>query len=297
MRGALLVLLVACGDRGLPTGSDTPAEVRTWLEGEPKSGSGTVVVQAQRGPGVELEVALPEVPGLVFTPVGEPRVEQIGDREVVTNRWTFSGKPGHYTIPGFEAVWTGPDGPGTSMSSPLYVDLDVESLAEGDLADISEPSRVWEVPWRGLAGAAALGALVAGGVGLAFRRRDPSVTEVPPEPPDVLAIRSWEAIRRDPSLDDNEKAKALSRIFREYVEAALHHAATSSTTTETLAYLKSLPHLEEGNVPRARALLRATDRVKYADARAGEDLFEELDADLRAFVGSTRPYRWQGYAS
>ena len=54
-----------------------------------------------------------------------------------------------------------------------------------------------------------------------------------------------------------------------------------------------MQHLPEGNMARARRLLRATDRVKYAELRPGQDFFEDLEADLRAFVGSTRPRTWE----
>ena len=137
--------------------------------------------------------------------------------------------------------------------------------------------------------------LFFGGIWLAFRatsRGEPP--ELPPEPPDVAALQRWEAIRRDPTLDDMARAHALSQIFRTYVEAVLTFPATAWTTSEILERLRDMAHLPTGNVPRARRLLRATDRVKYAEARPGQDLLEELDADLRAFVGSTRPHSWNG---
>ena len=90
-----------------------------------------------------------------------------------------------------------------------------------------------------------------------------------------------------------DKAKALSSIFRDYAEAVLSFPASAWTTTEILEKMRSMSHLAEGNVPRARRLLRATDKVKYAEHRPGEDFFEDLDADLRAFVGSTRPHAWK----
>ena len=122
--------------------------------------------------------------------------------------------------------------------------------------------------------------------------RSRPVPEVPAEPPDTVAIRAWEAVRADEALDDERKAQALSRIFRDYTEAALGIPAVAWTTTEILGHLGRMANLPEGNVPRARRLLRATDLVKFAEKKPGTDFFEDLDADLRAFVGSTRPTRW-----
>ena len=53
-----------------------------------------------------------------------------------------------------------------------------------------------------------------------------------------------------------------------------------------------MAHLPKGNVPRAKKLLRATDLVKYAEVSPESDFFDDMDADLRAFVGSTRPRSW-----
>jgi len=138
------------------------------------------------------------------------------------------------------------------------------------------------------------GLLFLGGIGFAFTRpRRARDVVVVPEPPDIVAIRSWEAVRADEAMGDEEKAEALSRIFRVYVEGVLAFQATAWTTTEILARLTGMGHLPEGNVPRAKRLLRATDRVKFAEAKPGADLFDDLDSDLRAFVGSTRPTAWQ----
>jgi hypothetical protein len=38
-----------------------------------------------------------------------------------------------------------------------------------------------------------------------------------------------------------------------------------------------------------RRILRATDKVKYAESRPSPEFFEELDSDLRAFIDATRP--------
>ncbi len=289
----VLALALGCGDGGLLAREEPPVSVRTWLPSDPGAGGGTLMLQVVHDASLEIEVSLPATPTLTLSPGDTARTERIGDRIVETREWRYSGESGHHEIPPFEATWTGPSGSGEAASSILFVDIGVESPDVGELADISEPPEKWQIPWGTAVGMVAVGGLVGAGLWFAFARGQRDLPPAPPESPDVLAIRAWEAVRRDPALTDHAKALALSRIFREYAEAVLHFPATAWTTTETLERLRDLPHLTEGNVPRAKRLLRATDRVKYADAIPGADLFEELDADLRAFVGTTRPHAWQ----
>lgn len=289
-----LLALLACAGPGaaLQVADAPPVEVRSTLDGEVKGSGGAIVVQLEQDAAVNATIAVPEVYGLTFTPE-VPRVEHLGDRVVTTTRYAFAGKPGHYEIPGFVAAGDGPAGPVRAESGALFVDISVKPVAVGKMVGIDEPAAIRRVPgWLkiGLLGTASL---LVGGVWLAFRgftRRTPP--PVPEEPPDVLALRAWAAVRRDASLSDDERALALSRIFRDYTEVVLHFPAAKYSTTEILEHLTQLPHLEEGNLPRAKRLLRATDRVKYAGDQPKEELFDELDADLRAFVASTRPYTW-----
>jgi hypothetical protein len=196
-----------------------------------------------------------------------------------------------YEIPPLTAVWTGPDGTtAVGRSVPLWVDLGVEPPRSGEPADIVEPATDGLMGW--FVAAALLAATLAVGAALWRAVRPRHVPVAPPaDPPDVVALRAWEAVRSDPLLDPHRKALALSRLFREYVEAVLAFPATAFTTTQSVDHLKSLPHLPDPNVPRARRLLMATDRVKYAEARVTGALFDELDRDLRGFVGDTRPRR------
>jgi hypothetical protein len=285
--------LLACGGGDFTVGEQPPVAVRAWLASEPSSGGGTLMLQVAHDADVQVEVQLPETRTLELTPGDVVRTETIGDRVVETRQWRFDGGPGHHEIPPFAATWTDASGATqTAESSRLFVDIGVKPPDVGELADINEPPAKWNIPWSTAAVALGLGGVVAAGLYVAFARKEKELPPVPPESPDVVAIRAWEAVRRDPSLDDHAKALALSRIFREYAEIVLQFPCTKWTTTETLRHLEEMEHLPEGNVPRARRLLRATDRVKYADARAGTDLFEDLDADLRAFVGTTRPYDW-----
>ena len=295
--GSLLFLL-ACGTAPTPTlPSDSDSiSVRTWIEGG--KNDGVLVVQTTYDSAGE--VTLPKAPvdpnsAMTFQAQGAPQEERVGAREVVTQRWKWSAPKGNYEIPALVGHWKGPDQELDASSSPLFVDVQTDPLGrEGELADIGEPGRIRSIPWRAIGVGGGVAVLLLGGVFVAFRagqRR--GIPQVPPEPPDAIAIRQWDAVRHDPALDDYQRALEISRIFRTYVEAVLGFPATAWTTSEILGRLGDLSHLPEGNTPRAKRLLRATDRVKFAGDQARAELFEELDSDLRAFVGSTRPHQWR----
>ena len=293
MRAPWLALaLLACGETAVAPGEVPPVETRAWLEGNPAKGQGILVVQTEYDPGGQVDLPQIDVEGLDFRG-RDPVHEVIGDREVLTQRYTFTGPKGSYEIGQLTSVWHGPDGDVAGASSPLFVDLQVDSKRPGEARDIVEPSRVFTVPWAPVLGLAGAGLLLAGGVWVAFgTSRTREEPEVAPEPPDRAALRAWEAVRHDDSIDDHDKAQALSRIFRDYMEQAMGIPAVAWTTTEILGHLGRMAHLPEGNVPRAKRLLRATDLVKFAEKQPGHDFFEDLDSDLRAFVGSTRPQQW-----
>lgn len=284
----MILWLAGCSPEVAQTAS-APVELRTWIAEEPKSGSGVLVVQLENDDTLPVEAPKPEVPGLTFTPKGSARVEDLGTRTVTTQEWEFSGAAGHYEIYPLH-VEAGGQG---VQSESLFVDIDTAPPEAGKLADIAESAPIWTIPWTPVLVVGGVLAVFAGGIVLAFvglaRRPLPPVVE---EPPDVLCLRAWDAIRSDGALSPEEKAKALSRLFRDYVEAVLHFPAARWTTTETLDQLTAMKHLETGNVPRAKRLLRATDLIKYAEQRPGADLFDDLDADLRAFVTSTKPHHY-----
>jgi hypothetical protein len=284
----LLMVLLGCGG---PRGTWQPERpgLRTWVEGK-KDGGGVLVVQLTADAKAKVDLPEPSVQGLTFEPQGNERVEKVGQRVVLTQRYSFTGEKGMYEVPALVAH----AGQAEMRSDPLWIDLGVQPPRKQKLADIDEPGRVWQPPtlfeWSlvGLVGVC----LVAGVVFLRAARR-PSETPVERPPAHIRALRAWEAVRDDPSLSDHDKALAISRIFREYMEEVLRFQATAWTTTEILEQLRTMAFLPEGNVPRARRLLRATDRIKFADAQARAEMFEELDADLRGFLDSTRPRSWQ----
>jgi len=296
MRAALLAtVLLACATPEAPVDGATVA-VHSWLEAA-SDGGGVLVVQTRFDPTGEVDLPIPEVEGLAFEPRGEPVLERLGDLDVWTQRYDYRGGKGMYRVPALEADWRRDAEQLQAQSDPLYIDIGVEPPREDEPADIVDPSRILQIPWALIAaGGGGLLVLLAGAA-VAFGRGSTREAAVEvQEAPDVLAIRAWEAARTDPSLDDHGKALAIARIYREYTEVVLAFPATAWTTTEIVRHLTGMAHLPQGNVPRAKRLLRATDRVKFADHRPGGDLFDELDADLRGFIESTRPHNWQGGA-
>lgn len=288
---------LACGGEpsAAPLLADGPLVVRTALDGAVQKRGGALLVQVAYDPAGEVSVPMPQATGVTFTPDGEPRVERIGGRDVVTQRFVFEAPSGSYEIEPLGVTWTGPDGAtATAAAGAVFVDVGVEPPRPAEIADIVEPSRVRAVPW--LAGAA-VALVVVVGLWTAFRpRRAAVVTGPPPPPPDVVALTAWDAARKDPALSLDDKAVRLAELFRAYVEAVLGFEASARTTAELVAHLEGLRHLPEGNPARAKRLLRATDRVKFAEERPGMGKDEavaawlaELDADLRGFVDSTRP--------
>lgn len=282
-----LLLLMACG-AGLD-GAPDPIEVRAWTVDNTSSG-GVLVVQTSHEDGLTVGLVEPEVPGLTFSGDGL-ETETLGDRVVLTQRFRYTGKKGYYEVP--PLVVSASDEL-KAQSLPLWIDLGKEAPNLAKIDDIVEPEAVAEsiLGWV-LAGIGVV-AVMVGGVFYAFigALRRPAAAPKKRLPPDIRCLRAWEAVLADTSLDEDEKARELSRIFREYTEEVLQFPAVSWTTTEILARLGEMAHLPSGNLARAKKLLRVTDLVKYADVSPEGRFFEELDADLRAFVSSTRPRSW-----
>jgi len=296
----VVVCAVGCGsgDSGSGAVQQEQLDITTWVEGKPERGIATLAVQVTQDPALDVQISEPTTQGLDFTEVGQPEQERLGAQLVVTRRYRFSGEEGSYEIPAIEASTTLDDQVVTAASDPIWVDMGTEPVLPDGFADIEDPEPVFRLGPVLLIGAVCAGLTVLGGGGAlglglwAFSGRKPRA--LPPEAPDVVALRRWNVVRADDALDDYDKAVALAGIFREYVEAVLSFPATAWTTSEILAHLDRLTHLPEGNVGRAKRILRATDRIKFADAAARETLFEELDDALRTFVASTRPRSWEG---
>lgn len=298
MNRALLaaVLLGACApaptEAPIPD-QPSPPSIEAWIE-DRKGGTDLVIQTLLDRDQADL---LPEVrpPRGVTLQEGQTTTERAGSWQLQTFRYRVGGQAGHHTL----ADICLPTTPQPRCASPVFLDLSVPGMTE-DMADIVEPAPVGApVPWL-LLGLIGLG---AGGVATLltwwFTRSRPSQQAAPaaPPPPHEVALARWEQLRQDPHLDPMARAVGLSEITRVYLDACLSFPAAKWSTSEILNHLQQLTALPEGNVPRVRRLLRATDRVKYAEEPPGESFFEELDADLRALIDSTRPRTWSEDAS
>ena len=176
-----LLVLAACGSEILQNDEQTVV-IRAFLDGAPGAAGGTLMLQTEYDLTGKIEIPTPEVEGLEFLPVGDPVVEAIGAHEVVSQKYAFSGDKGSYAIPALTAVWHGPDGDAQAATSPLFVDLGVPPPGrEGDVFDISNPSRVWTIPWGAVCAVGGVGLFMFGGVVVAFRKDwSRSVVEAPP---------------------------------------------------------------------------------------------------------------------
>jgi hypothetical protein len=210
------------------------------------------------------------------------RTERAAGRVRLTQRHVLSGPAGSRVI---EPVCVDD----ALCSDALYVDLGPATPPAGmqDIVEPSPPPAPW--PWGTIAAFTAVSGIAIG----AWRRWRRPVVAAPATGPDdpahVVALRRWEALRADPSLDDEARALALSELFRDYLAASLHIPARSLSTSEVLRALGGRAALRDGHLQGAERLLRATDRIKYAEDRPGADKFGIFDEDLRAFIGATRP--------
>ncbi len=290
--GVPVAFALACGPSPADLPSDSaaaaPVQIDAWVDDQ--AGSTDLIVRTIVSDDTEAPEVRVEVPDALD--LGAPRAgtERGPGTRVTTRRYRLDGAPGRYVLDRLCV-----DAPDPICASPVYLDLGVPGEPDV-MQDIVEPEAVRApIPWGLVIGSGvAAGTIALLLLALVSRPRKalPPAPSAPPVPPWDAALARWEAVRRDGELDDLAKAHALSEITRVYLDAALAFPAAKWSTTEILAHLQALVALPEGNVPRIRRLLRATDRVKYAGDNPGAYFFEELDADLRAVIDSTRPHHW-----
>lgn len=287
----LLLVLTACGTPPPPDAVELPEGVQITASLESRGPDPELVVTVSAPDDQAWTLPEPTHEQLDFLDRDE-RTEHVAGRTLTRRRWVVNGPPGGHRIDGLCVQVAGSAEP-PPCADVLWADVGVKPKRDA-MADIVEPAPVRPpLPWAWIAGGTALLAATAGA--LRWRRRaDAAAVEepAPAEPPHLAAIRRWEALRDDPSLSDFDKAVGLSEVFRTYAEASLGFPARAYTTTQTLAHLASLDALPKLNVPRARRLLMATDRVKYAEEPPGDSFFEQLESDLHGFIDATRPRGW-----
>ena len=104
----------------------------------------------------------------------------------------------------------------------------------------------------------------------------------------MLARRAW-LLAREAGLDDHGLALALSRILREYYQRITGWPATARTTREILLHMDDRGLLPADVRLRARRVLDATDRLKFAREGGGEGFFEALEQDFEMVLDATSP--------
>jgi hypothetical protein len=254
-------------------------EAKQVAEGEPLVLQ--VIVRWAQGWSPELDTAVPRVEGLAAVLVEERSLD--GETATSLQTWELSGPAGSYLLPPLKVVFVSPEGSEREMeSAALFADIGTGGprsvLAPMALAPIPEQMPWW--PFAAVAGLLFLGTGVWW-----WRREDPSVQPPPPVPPDVAALATWRALQGDGELDDHALAVGLSALFRRYLEQVLPISATTATSREILASASLTAALK----PPVRRLLTATDLIKYARKGGGDALFDQLDADLRKVIETTRP--------
>ena len=293
LRAVVLAMCVACTQGDTQTvAQETPDwDVRTAYDAASDGASGVLVVHASAPSDAMIRRPEPQGEGLRFEAIGPAAVESLGTRQVYTWRWQVEGRPGNYEIQALD--FYGEAAEPMASAPGRFIDLAAEAPVVGELEEVAHPPRVWTVPWTLLAGViGTIGVLVAGLRWLAAPAPPEEEDTPPPEAPDLVVLRLWSMILDDASLETPTKATMLSRIFREYLEAAMLFPATAWTTTETLAHLSQLSHMSSELTPQAQRLLRATDRVKFAGDVPEETVLQHFTNDLHAFVRATRPHRW-----
>ena len=294
LRTLMLIVCAACAPSDEPMMRSEPPEwdVRTTFETKANGASGMLVVRVSAPSEAMIRRPEPAGEGLRFESMGAADVESLGASQLYTWRWSVEGSPGNYEIQPLDVFGEAEE---PMASAPgRFVDFAADAPVVGELEEVEHPPRVWTVPWVFVVGVLGTIATLVAGLRWLSNPAPPEEPEVvPPEAPDLVVLRMWSMILDDASLETATKAKMLSRIFREYLEAAMLFPATAWTTTETLAHLSQLNHMSSELTPQAQRLLRATDRVKFAGDVPQATMLEHFTTDLHAFVRATRPHRWE----
>ncbi|KAB2663190.1 MAG: hypothetical protein DVB31_10995 [Verrucomicrobia bacterium] len=156
-----------------------------------------------------------------------------------------------------------------------------------DIHDAVEIPDPWRHAPRMAAAGLALGAAVAG-TWLWLHRRKAAAAGAAPENPADIARRRLDAARAvwsDPRAFGIEVSAAL----REYLEARYGLRAPEQTTEEFLEDLRARPLLETRHQGVLAAFLEQCDLLKFAGARPGSGMAEQLLESGRRVVDETDP--------
>ena len=283
----VVVLMLGCGSSPvLPPLAPPPVDVEVRVEQTVVPSGEPVVVEVTRWTteGWTLPPVHPGAEELETTARGSVGPSVVGDRSRTVTTYALSGNDGSYVVvvPAVEA-----SGPGDQTRqiepSPVFVDIGkapppLDGLVDAEAIPVeSDGWPAWMVASAVGLGLALVGLLAA--VWHRSRNRPPP----PPKPAELVAREAWAAARED-ELDDHGLALALSQIFRRYLQAVTGFPMLSRTTREIVDYLDGESLLVESLRPRARRVLDATDRLKFAREGGGVAFFDELEADFLAVV-------------
>jgi hypothetical protein len=260
-----LLWLAACsGETSLPVVPPAPV----WVDAQHVDAGAHITLHAPVG------ATVASTGSLVVAPSGD-------------GTWDLSGENGSYIVTVTPpAPAAAPAGSPAPAPTRLFVDVGVAGPTGGEMDDLADlpppPPPIW--PWV-VAGVAAV-VVAGGGAAWAWQRFKPVPAPPPPDPPEVVARRAWAALRERTDLRPEEIARAMSEIFRTWVDAAWGFPATRRTTREILDNLAGA--FTAAELDAARRLLMATDLVKFAERSEHANLFENLDRDFSTLV---RPVR------
>jgi hypothetical protein len=280
----MTALLLACEAADAPVVATEPTMAATVRAAKVAADQPVeLTVRGSAPPGWTLQLGAPSSEGLEVT-ASDPAQE--GSH--VSQRFTLTGPPDSYVINLAPGHATGPDGAARELPmAPIFVDIGVEGPSGGPMADLLPVPAERDLPWVWMG--AGIGAAALLGAGLyALRRRRPPLPPAPPDPAHVVARRAWDEARRA-GLDDHALALRLSAILRTYFDQAIGFPASARTTREILAHLQDAGTLDAAHRGRARHILDATDRLKFAREGGGAGFFEALDDDFAAVLDATRP--------
>jgi hypothetical protein len=198
----------------------------------------------------------------------------------VVATYELSGEDGAHVIvvPAMEAAGPG-DQTRTIEPAPVFVDIGSPPTPLDGLAGLEAVPEEQDPPFWIIVGVVAVLGLIA--AALLFRRR--SAGPPPLDPADVVARMSWEAARLE-AVDDHALALALSQIFRRFLQEVTAFPMLARTSREIVEYLEQEALLDEELRRRARQVLDATDRLKFAREGGGTEFFDALEADFLAVV-------------
>lgn len=112
----------------------------------------------------------------------------------------------------------------------------------------------------------------------------------PPVPPAQIALRDMDILSQSDAWklpDVDACAVQLSLILRTYIEKRFDIQAPDQTTEEFLEMAEARAPWPENNQAGLKKFFAVTDQIKYAAARPGSEVLEDLLRAAREFVNST----------